>query len=172
MPSIISQRTVLLTFVHRGPPLPVWRISDYISPMSHKTHFAKKHSAPYVVKRGLNGLGLYTTKALLHGKRVIEYTGEHISQEEADRRCGQYLFNVSAQLVIDGRGRDNLARYINHSCTPNCYPEINNTETRVFIFAKRDIKPGEELTYNYGKEFWNEYIRPKGCRCKKCAART
>ncbi len=122
----------------------------------------------FVVKRGTHGLGLFALVPLTRGEQVIEYTGERISSDEANRRGGQYLFELNDQYTIDGRGRENLARYINHSCAPNCRAELSDDETQVFIYAKRAIKPGEELTYNYGKTFWNEYIKPKQCRCVKC----
>ncbi len=132
----------------------------------------EKNALKFEVKRGLNGLGLYSKVPLKRGARVIEYTGEHLNEEEANERAGQYLFDVSKKLTIDGSGRENLARYINHSCKPNCRAEINESETRVFIFARRKIEPGEELTYNYGKEFWTEFIKPKGCRCGACKSTT
>ena len=132
------------------------------------TKTLEKNALRFEVKRGLNGLGLYSKVPLKRGTRVIEYTGDHLTEKEANERGGQYLFDVSKKLTIDGSGRENLARYINHSCKPNCRAEINESETRVFIFARRKIEPGEELTYNYGKEFWTEFIKPKGCRCGAC----
>lgn len=124
---------------------------------------------PHLIrKRGSHGLGLFTTTPIQRGTQIIEYTGDRISMDEANQRGGQYLFTVNKNLVIDGTGRANLARYINHSCRPNCYAEIDETESHVYIFAKRNIKAGEELSYNYGKEFWRTYIDPKGCRCSKC----
>ena len=102
------------------------------------------------------------------GSRVIEYTGEIISTDEANQRGGKYLFELNDKKTIDGKGRENLARYINHSCKPNCYPELNYAETRVFIFADKNIKAGEEITYNYGKHYFKELIEPAGCRCASC----
>ncbi len=131
---------------------------------------AQKSKKPYEVKRSSAGLGLYALKTFKRGERVIEYTGENITEDEANRRGGQYLFNLGKKVTLDGRGREHTARYINHSCKPNCRAEINESNTRVFIFARRKIEPGEELTYNYGKEFWNEYIKPKGCQCASCRA--
>jgi SET domain-containing protein len=128
----------------------------------------QKESSNLQVKRGLNGLGLFTTAPIEKGAFVIEYTGEKISADEANRRGGQYLFELNDHFTIDGRGRENISRYINHSCSPNCEPELSDDENHVRIYAKRAIKAGEELTYNYGKEFWREYIQPKGCRCAKC----
>lgn len=122
----------------------------------------------FIVKRGTHGLGLFTLVPFKKGDRIIEYTGEKISTDTANERGGQYLFELNNKWVIDGRGRENLARYINHSCRPNCYPEITYSEKHIYIYAKKNIKPGEELTYNYGKEFWETYVKSKGCRCNYC----
>ncbi len=120
-----------------------------------------------VVKRGINGLGLFATVPIKKGDCIIEYVGDILAtQEEVNKVGGQYLFEVSRNKTINGAVRSNTARYINHACKPNCEVEIK--KTRVFIYAKRNIKAGEELFYDYGKEFWNEHIKPKGCRCEKC----
>ena len=118
------------------------------------------------VGRATAGLGLFAVRSFRRGERIIEYTGERISREEADRRGGRYLFEINRRWQIDGKGRDNLARYINHACRPNC--EARVVRGRVFIYALRRIREGEELTYHYGKEYWDEYIRPQGCRCATC----
>ena len=122
-----------------------------------------------IVKKGSHGLGLFTTTAFKKGDFIIEYTGEKVTTAVANQRGGQYLFELNNEFTIDGRGRENKARYINHSCRPNCYPEIDEDEKHIFIYAKRKIAPGEELNYNYGKEFWKTYIKPKKCRCAKCS---
>ncbi len=119
-----------------------------------------------IVKRSAAGLGLFAGEAIPKGKCVIEYFGPYLTNDEADRVANKYLFEVSETKTIDGAGRANKARYINHSCRPNCEPEI--TRNRVFIFAKRNIKAGEELSYDYGKDYWNTFIKPHGCRCVKC----
>lgn len=119
-------------------------------------------------KRITHGLGLCTTVPIAKGTLIIEYTGEKITVDEANQRGGQYLFEINDQYTVDGKAHHNLARYINHSCRPNCYPEISDDEKHIYIYAKRAIKAGEELTYDYGKEFWKTYIKPKGCRCQKC----
>lgn len=120
------------------------------------------------VRRSRAGLGLFTNINLTKGDLVIEYTGEVITAKEANLRGGKYLFELNDNFTIDGKGRNNTARYINHSCQPNCYPELNEDETKVFIFAKKKIAPGEELTYNYGEDYFNRIIRPLGCLCQKC----
>jgi len=68
--------------------------------------------------------------------------------------------------MIDGNIPSNTARLINHSCLPNC--EVFTKKHRIYIFAKRNIKAGEELNYDYDKEYFDEHIKPKGCRCNKC----
>ncbi len=126
----------------------------------------------FVVKRSSAGLGLFAARPFKKGERVIEYTGEVISDEEAQRRGGQYLFELNDKWTIDGKDRHNIARYINHACKPNCYPELTDDEKHVFIYAKRAIEPGEEFTYNYGSYFFNVIIKKKGCRCASCALKT
>lgn len=116
------------------------------------------------VKRSAHGLGLFATGPIKKSEVVAEYWGPIISEEEADRLAGKYLFELDDQLAIDGRNRKNVARYINHSCNPNCEPQEHN-KNRIFIVAKRSINAGEEFRYNYGKEYWIEHIKPIGCRC-------
>jgi SET domain-containing protein len=125
---------------------------------------------PYEVKRSKAGLGLFAKTAFKRRDFIIEYTGEHISQEEADRRGGKYLFTVTDDVTIDGKGRKNTARYINHSCDPNAEAERDEDELKIRIYARRRIEPGEEILYDYGSEYWDTHIKPYGCRCPKCTA--
>lgn len=118
------------------------------------------------VGRSSAGLGLYTTRPYKKGERVIEYFGRLITKEEEYKSRSKYLFEVHSRKTIDGTQRDNFARYINHSHAPNCEPRIERG--RVFIYAKRNIPVGDELTYDYGEEYVNEHIKPYGCRCAKC----
>ena len=122
----------------------------------------------FAVKRTAVGLGLFTQKPFSRGQLVVEYTGKLLPSEEAYRRGGKYLFEVNSKWIVDGKGRENISRYINHSCRPNCEPRTRGM--RILIYARRSIKPGEELTYDYGKEYFDELIKPKGCRCDHCAA--
>ena len=119
-----------------------------------------------IVRRGINGLGLFTDTAIKKGDFIIEYWGEVINEEQANERGGKYLFQTGKNRHVDGTTRENTARYINHSCKPNC--EVKVKKGCIYIYALRAIKPGEELLYDYGEEYWNEYIKPKGCRCEKC----
>ncbi len=124
------------------------------------------------IQKSTSGLGLFATRVYKRGDLIIEYTGEVITEEEANRRGGKYLFELNDKFTIDGKGRENLARYINHSCLPSAYPELTYNEKQVFIYAKRKIAIGEEITYNYGKDYFNRVIKPLGCRCVKCTAST
>ena len=122
----------------------------------------------YAVKKSSAGLGLFATTDIKKGDLIIEYTGERITEAEANRRGGKYLFELNDDWTIDGKGRENTARYLNHACKPNCEPELSEDETQIHIYAKRNIKAGEELTYNYGKMYWNDLIGKDNCRCATC----
>lgn len=119
-----------------------------------------------LIRRSSAGLGLFAGEPIKKGEFVVEYTGEILSNEVADRRGGKYLFEISNRRVVDGTSRSNIARYINHSCKPNCEPDIRRG--RILIFARHNIKEGEELTYDYGKEYMDDFIKPKGCKCASC----
>lgn len=121
------------------------------------------------VKRSRTGLGLFTASPIPKGACVIEYVGRVLSQEEAATSGSRYLFEISKRKTIDGKPRDNKAGYINHSCKPNCETDIH--AGRVFIMALRTIQPGEELTYDYGEEYFDEFLKPVGCKCASCTTR-
>ena len=118
------------------------------------------------VKRSRSGLGLYTLSPIPRGACVIEYKGKTLSKKEDEESNSLYLFLVNKTKTIDGAARNNTARYINHSCRPNC--EIETWGERVWVVSKRAIKPGEELSYDYDKDYFDEYIKSKGCVCAKC----
>jgi SET domain-containing protein len=128
-----------------------------------------KDNGKYAIKRTGSGLGLFALKRIPAGTRIVEYTGPLVSNEEVEKRTkGKYFFGVNTKWSIDGSPRSNTARYINHSCRPNCDAVVS--KRRVWIWSRRAIKPGEELTYDYGKEYFDEHIKPVGCKCRKCAA--
>ncbi len=124
------------------------------------------NNSPFTVKRTTTGLGLFTLRLIPAGKRLIEYTGFIITAEEANRSRSKYLFEIDGRRVIDGSSRSNTARYINHSCRPNA--EALSSRGRIWIWSRKAIKAGEEITINYGTEYLEEHITPKGCKCKKC----
>ncbi len=122
----------------------------------------------YVVKRSSAGLGLFANRPYKKDELVIEYKGNMVSEEESQQIGGKYLFELNDKWTLDGKGRDNVARYINHSCKPNCYAELSDDEKQVFIRAKRTIAKGEEFNYNYGKSHFEIEIKPHGCLCASC----
>lgn len=123
----------------------------------------------FVIKRGRSGVGLslFTRVPFKKGDVVIEYKGVPMPTEEADKLSTRYLFDLENGITIDGAARSNTARYINHSCRPNCASDTR--DNRVFIDAIRNIKAGEELSFDYGEEYFDEFIKPVGCKCEKCS---
>jgi hypothetical protein len=113
------------------------------------------------------GLGLFTTVPIKKGAFVVEYTGKQITNKQADE-IGQnrYIFEISKLWSIDGSPRTNLARYVNHACKPNCEADI--VDGRLCYYAKRNIKVGEELTIDYGIDYFEDFIKPTGCKCVSC----
>jgi SET domain-containing protein len=119
------------------------------------------------VKRSKAGLGLYAGEVIPRGKYIIEYFGEIIDDDTADEHAGKYLFEVKKNVNIDGTTRENTARYINHACRPNC--EIYYYKERVMVRSLRKIKEGEELSYDYGTDYFEGIIGgKKRCRCPRC----
>lgn len=119
-----------------------------------------------IVKRSKTGLGLFAGEDIPKGICIIEYKGRQIKGEEEYTSNSKYLFEIHSRMTIDGRDRSNTARYINHSCRPNA--EIQIYKNRGYIFSRRKIKAGEEITYDYGKDYWEDHIKPLGCKCEKC----
>ncbi len=135
----------------------------------------------------IHGNGVFATDAIRKGERLVRYKGKLRTHDEVDEEYGDddedghtFLFTLNDDYVVDANHKGNKARWINHSCDPNCEAVIeehdgrNRKKDKVFIEAIRTIKPGEELTYNYGitldephtarlKKVWE-------CRCgsKKC----
>jgi SET domain-containing protein len=120
----------------------------------------------YVIKRTAIGLGFFTLDPIANDKKIIEYIGLILTKEEADKKGGKYLMAIDEEYRIDGSPRSNKARYINHSCRPNAKAYRNGL--RVWIWSTRAIEAGEEITYDYGKEYFNDFIKPIGCKCAKC----
>jgi len=120
----------------------------------------------FVVKRTTTGLGLFATEPIPGGKRLIEYVGRILANEIVDKMRGKYFFGINSKWSLDGSARSNIARYINHSCRPNADAFISGK--RVWIWSKKNIKAGQEIKINYGKEYFDEFIKPHGCKCEEC----
>lgn len=118
-----------------------------------------------IVKKSHSGFGLFATAPIKKGSFIIEYIGPLLNDEQVEKKGGKYLFALGKDWTIDGSWRENIARYINHSCVQtNCEP-IQYAK-RIKMRATKNIKPGEELHYDYGKEYFDEFIG-KHCRCPK-----
>jgi len=134
-------------------------------------------SAPVIVRRSkIQGRGVFTTRAIAPDERIIEYTGRLITNDEADAQCDDeamrrhhtFLFGVDGRYTVDGAHGGNEARYINHSCEPNCESVVE--KRRVFIHAVRAIVAGEEIVYDYWYTTDGSYTlldlqRIYPCRC-------
>jgi SET domain-containing protein len=121
------------------------------------------------VKRGTHGLGLFAGQDIPKNSCIIEYVGIEVPEAEQYTNKSRYLFGIGKRMV-DGKPKINKAGYINHSCLPNAEPIIS--KGRIFIFSRRKIRMGEEIFYDYGKEYFNDIIlKDGGCRCSKCVAK-
>ncbi len=119
------------------------------------------------VGRSSAGLGLFSTSIFKKGERIVEYVGKRLTNKEVDEIVeNRYLLQINDRYTIDGSARTNIARYANHSCNPNA--ETKTVRGRTYIFARKNICLNEEITWNYGKNYFNDFIKDGGCRCAKC----
>jgi SET domain-containing protein len=127
----------------------------------------------------IHGRGVYATRFIPKGKRIIEYVGEVIAKKESDRRgiaqheksqktgeAAVYIFTLSKNYDIDGNVPWNTARLINHSCEPNCEAYVEGR--KIFIYSTRDIQDGEELGFDYGFDVDCYEDHPCLCGSKEC----
>ncbi len=127
---------------------------------------------PFRVGRSNTGLGLFATQPIRKRARIAEYKGRLLTTKQAEifeRNGNRYLYEINSRWTIDGSPRSNIARYANHSCNPNA--ETYDVAHRVFIRALRNIKPGEEITYDYGIDYLKNVIGRSNCRCGRCRRR-
>jgi SET domain-containing protein len=116
-------------------------------------------------KSGIQGRGLFAIRRIRPGQKIIEYTGERVSNDEADRRYDEekmtrhhtFLFTLDDDSCIDGDVASNIARLINHSCDPNCEAIIE--DEHIWIYALKNIQPGVELAYDYKYERTGPNVR-------------
>jgi SET domain-containing protein len=131
-------------------------------------------------RSAIHGRGVFARRAIPDGTRILEYTGERITKPEAARREVQrlerqrrggddsvYIFVINRRHDLDGRTGRNVARFINHSCEPNCRSELSRG--RIWIVARREIAAGEELTFDYGFSLKEWRLHPCRCGAKRCA---
>jgi hypothetical protein len=127
---------------------------------------------PFRVGRARTGLGLFATEPIKKRAFIVEYKGRKLTTEQADileARGNRYLYEINSRWTIDGTTRRNLGRYANHSCRPNA--ESHSIGHKVILRAIKSIKPGDEITYDYGKDYLANVITRRGCKCDKCRER-
>ena len=126
-----------------------------------------------IKKSNIDNRGLYANQDIKDGTKIIEYKGKIITKKRVeedpkfDNDKAIYLFNLNKRYDLDGDFKHNIARLINHSCNPNC--EVAGVGLKVWVYAIKDIKKGEELSYDYGFGY-DEYYKDFPCRCgsKNC----
>jgi uncharacterized protein len=125
---------------------------------------------PYRVGRSPTGLGLFATKPIKKGTKIIRYFGPLLDSKKKkdDAIENKYLFELNNRWTIDGSVRKNVARYINHACKPNAESDVKPRKRKVFIRAIKNISPGEEINYDYGTDYFKAYLKPIGCKCAAC----
>jgi SET domain-containing protein len=124
---------------------------------------------PYCVGRSRTGLGLFAATPIKKGAFIIAYRGRRITNAQAEKleaRGSRYMFEINSRWTIDGSSRRNIARYANHSCRPNAESDV--VKGGVILRAIKNIKPGDEITYDYGPEYFEIFLEPAGCKCDKC----
>ena len=125
---------------------------------------------PYRIGRSRTGLGLFATKPIKKGTRIIRYFGPLLDSKKKkdDEIENKYLFELNNRWTIDGSVRANIARYVNHACKPNAESDVKPRKRRVYIRAIKNIEPGEEINYDYGTDYFKAYLKPIGCKCDAC----
>ena len=132
----------------------------------------KTSRKPCRVGRSPTGLGLFATTPIEKGAFIVEYKGRRITNAQAKRleaRGSRYMYEVNSRWTVDGSSRRNMGRYANHSCRPNAESDV--VKGKVILRARKKIKPGEEITYDYGREYFDIFLKPAGCKCAKCVER-
>src|SRR5689334_5865024 len=125
---------------------------------------------PYRIGRSRTGLGLFATKPIKKGTRIVRYFGPILDSKKKkdDDIENKYLFELSNRWTIDGSVRANIARYINHGCKPNAESDVRPRKRRVYIRAIKNIEVGDEINYDYGTDYFKAYLKPIGCKCDAC----
>jgi uncharacterized protein len=125
---------------------------------------------PYRVGRSRTGLGLFATKPIKKGTKIVRYFGPLLDSKKKkdDAIENKYLFELNNRWTIDGSVRQNVARYINHACKPNAESDVKPRKRKVVIRAIKNIEPGDEINYDYGTDYFKAYLKPIGCKCNAC----
>jgi hypothetical protein len=127
-------------------------------------------SKSYRVGRSKTGLGLFATQPIKKGSKIIRYFGPMLdcNKKKDDAVENKYLFQITKRWTVDGSVRKNIARYINHACKPNAESDVNTRKLKITIRAIKNIAAGDEINYDYGTDYFKEYLKPIGCKCDSC----
>ena len=127
----------------------------------------------YKKSSAVDGSGLFSSQFIKKGRRVIQYTGEKVKKKIGYKRAEKHLpkifiFELNHHYLIDGKCRTNPARFINHSCNPNCDIEIEDNE--IWVISLKNIRKNQELSYNYGYDYDTVDVEDHPCKCgaKNC----
>ena len=125
---------------------------------------------PYRIGRSKTGLGLFATKPIKKGTKIIRYFGPLLDSRKKEDEAvdNKYLFEINNRWTIDGSIRKNIARYINHSCKPNAESDVSSRKRKVVIRAIKNIEVGDEINYDYGSDYFKSFLKPIGCKCDSC----
>jgi SET domain-containing protein len=152
-----------------------------MAPLLRKNRSSKSTAHRWICSResAIHGRGVYARCDIPRDTRVIEYTGQRVTKAESRQRERQrlarqkrggddcvYIFDLNKKHDLDGRSTRNIARLINHSCTPNC--QADNIHGHIWIIARRDIAAGEELTFDYGFPYAEWRLHPCRCGSPRC----
>jgi hypothetical protein len=122
------------------------------------------------IARAATGLGLFAVKPIAKRAYIATYRGKRIPTKDAHHRewrwGAKYMFEINDRWTINGSSRHNLGRYINHACKPNADAVLR--KGKIVFIALRKIAPGEEITFDYGEDYFDYFIKPHGCRCTHC----
>ncbi len=138
--------------------------------LSDRSCLPYRRKKPYRVGRSRTGLGLFATKRIKKGDKIIRYFGPLLDsrKKKDDAVENKYLFELNNRWTIDGSVRKNIARYINHACKPNAESDVSPRKRKVVIRAIKNIEPGDEINYDYGTDYFKAYLKPIGCKCTAC----
>ena len=149
------------------------KIKDFLTPKKKSKYIVLRNSA-------IHNKGVFARVNIPKGTQIIEYVGDKITKKESDRRAeialqrakykknkgAVYIFTLNKRYDIDGDVPYNTAKFINHSCDPNCETEI--IDNRIWISSIKNIKKGEEISYDYGYDIDNYKEHPCKCGSKNC----
>lgn len=127
---------------------------------------------PFRLGRARTGLGIFATRPIKKRTTIAEYKGKMLGVDaaiKAEKSGNRYLYEVNSKWTIDGAKRGNIARYFNHSCNPNADTFIRGR--RVFVRTIKNIEAGDEITYDYGRDYLKNVIGLENCQCSRCRKR-